>query len=397
MKKVTVSRKVAIPDILRVRRCEKAPEFGPKILFFSGGTALNDTSRVLKNFTHNSVHLITPFDSGGSSAILRRTFDMPAIGDLRSRLMSLADETISGHPEVFQLFASRLSKTAKQKILLSELKELAEGKDPRIAAIKKPMRKLICNHLSLFLKMMPEKFDLRGASIGNLILTAGYLNNKHQLDPVIFLFSKLVNVLGHVSPVVNDKLQLAVKLEDGKKIIGQHLITGKEATPIKSPIKDIYLVKNRKETKPVNSTLSRKMRKLITESDLICYPPGSFYSSIAASLLPGGVGRAIAANPCPKVYIPSLGKDPEAIGMTLEDQIFKLVEILKRDFKKQPATEKLLNFILVDSENTKLLKSTTRTAIENEGITVIDTRLVTEKSKPFYDPLLLVMALLSFT
>lgn len=386
-----------MPDVLRVRRCEKVPEYGPRILFFSGGTALNETSRVLKNFTHNSIHLITPFDSGGSSAILRNSFDMPAIGDLRSRLMALADETISGQPEVFQLFASRLSKTAKRKDLLSQLNDLANGKDARIAVIKNPMRKLICNHLSMFLKVMPVKFDLHGASIGNLILTAGYLNNKHQLDPVIFLFSKLVNVLGHVHPVVDDKLQLAVKLENGRTIIGQHLITGKEVAPIKCSIKDFYLVKNRKETKPVEALLSRKMRKQITEADLICYPPGSFYTSIAASLLPKGVGRAIAANPCPKVYVPSLGNDPEALGMSLDDRVFKLLEILKRDVGKKCPTDKLLNFVFIDIQNTKALKVSSRQAIENEGISIIDTRLITNKSKPYYDPQLLVMSLLSLS
>jgi len=397
MKKVTVSRKIIMPDVLRVRRYEKVPELGPGILFFSGGTALNETSRALKNFTHNSVHLITPFDSGGSSAILRNTFNMPAIGDLRSRLMSLADETISGHPEVFQLFASRLSKTAKHGQLLSQLRDIADGKDGRIAAIKNPMRKLICNHLALFLKAMPDKFDLRGASIGNLIFAAGYLDNKHQLDPVIFLFSKLVNVLGQVSPIVNDKLQLAVKLENGKTIIGQHLITGKEVAPIKSPIKDFYLVKNLKDTKPTEAILSRKKRKLISEADLICFPPGSFYSSLAASLLPKGVGLAIASNPCPKVFVPSLGHDPECIGMDPEDCVFKLLEILRRDAGKKCPTEKLLNFVFIDSQNGKVLKASARSALRKEGINIINTRLVTEQSTPYYDPQLLVMSLLSLT
>jgi len=147
MKKITVSRAVTVPDILRIRRYEKIPEFGPKILFFSGGTALNDTCRVLKKFTHNSIHIITPFDSGGSSAVLRDAFNIPAIGDLRSRLMSLADDTMSGHPEIFELFAYRLSKSAKRKNLLDQLKNIADGKDPLIVAIKNPMGKLIRNHI----------------------------------------------------------------------------------------------------------------------------------------------------------------------------------------------------------------------------------------------------------
>ena len=44
----------------------------PRILFFSGGTALRETSRKLVRHTRNSIHLVTPFDSGGSSAVIRQ-------------------------------------------------------------------------------------------------------------------------------------------------------------------------------------------------------------------------------------------------------------------------------------------------------------------------------------
>lgn len=397
MKKVTVSRKITVPDLLRIRRYERAPEFGPKILFFSGGTALNDTSRTLKKFTHNSVHIVTPFDSGGSSAILRKAFDMPAIGDLRSRLMSLADDTISGHPEVFQLFAYRLSTSAKRKDLLAQLINMVDGKDPLISAIKNPMRKLIRNHLAVFVESMPDKFNLKGASIGNLILTAGYLNNKHQLEPVIFLFSKLVHALGHVSPAVAEPLHLAASLENGNTIIGQHLITGKEVKPLKSPIKDLYLVKNLKGTKVKPVQLYKKNRKYINDAELICFSPGSFYTSIAANLLPKGVGQAIAGNPAPKVYVPSLGTDPETIGLSLEQSIYKLLEILRHDTGSDCPADKLLNFILVDSQNKKDLSNSSKTKLRKQGINVIDTRLVNKQNAPYYDPQLLVMSLLSLS
>ena len=72
-----------------IARLLKAPELGPRLTILSGGTAFNDTARVLKHLTHHSAHLLTPFDSGGSSAILRTSFDMPAVGDLRSRIMAL--------------------------------------------------------------------------------------------------------------------------------------------------------------------------------------------------------------------------------------------------------------------------------------------------------------------
>ena len=93
MTELFLRRKINIPDLIRIKRYQHLPEFGPNILFFSGGSALNKLSRELKNYTYNSSHLITTFDSGGSSAKLRDAFDMPAIGDLRSRLMALADDS----------------------------------------------------------------------------------------------------------------------------------------------------------------------------------------------------------------------------------------------------------------------------------------------------------------
>ena len=86
----------------RIEEARRAPEKGPAILFFSGGTASRQLSRELIHYSHNSIHVITTFDSGGSSAELRRAFGMPAVGDLRNRLLALADRSPSGNAEVRQ-------------------------------------------------------------------------------------------------------------------------------------------------------------------------------------------------------------------------------------------------------------------------------------------------------
>ena len=65
---ITISRTATLPDRVRAERAMRAPDLGSKILFFSGGTALRRLSRKLVKYTHNSIHVITPFDSGGSSA-----------------------------------------------------------------------------------------------------------------------------------------------------------------------------------------------------------------------------------------------------------------------------------------------------------------------------------------
>lgn len=397
MKQHSVTRPVVIPDQLRISRYQRAPELGPRVLFFSGGSALNDLSRVLKGYTHNSIHLVTPFDSGGSSAKLRKAFKMPAVGDLRSRLMALADDTVTGHPEVYRLFTYRFESDADQEGLLLQLDTMVDGSHSLLQEIANPMRRVIRNQLGFFREQMPDEFDLRGASIGNLILTGGYLNNHKYLDPIIFLFSKLVNVLGTVRAVVDDKYHLVAELQDGTQVIGQHALTGKEVAPIQSPVKQLMLSESIKKFRPVQSHLRKRNRRLIDQAEVICFPPGSFYSSLISNLLPSGVGGAIADNRCPKIYIPNLGTDPELLGLSLRQQIERLLSYMRADAGDTVATSRLLNFVLIDSRHGEVPDKTAQAWMEQEQIQLIDTRLVNETSAPLYDPVLLASALLSLT
>lgn len=390
-----ITRPLLIPDPLRISRYKKIPELGPRILFFSGGSALNGVAKTLKHYTHNSIHLVTPFDSGGSSAVIREYFDMPAVGDLRSRLMALADETVLGHPNIMRLFEYRFDKKQTNAKLKLRLDKLAAGEDKLTRDISNPMRTLICNHLGYFLKAMPAGFDLRGASIGNLLLVGGYLNNHRQLDPIIFLFTQLVSVKGTVRVITDDNYHLAVELEDGSQVIGQHQMTGKEMAPISSPIKKLRLSSDLDRMKRVKSKLKKRNRKLISEAELICYPPGSFYSSLAANLLPYGVAQAIADNPSPKVYIPNRGFDPEQHGMSLSDQIHTLLARLQGQFKKPVCPSKLLNYVMLDSKGESDMNDNLLATLDEFGIQAIDTPLRDLNNKHIYNAEKLVKALVS--
>src|SRR5215467_8543104 len=162
-----LSRVPIIPDLVRVARYQRAPELGPRLLFFSGGTALREVSQILTDYTHNSFHLITPFDSGGSSAALRRAFGMISVGDLRNRLLALADRNVRGHPEIYRLFAHRFPATAEQEDLRDQLDRMVRGEHPLVDAVPNPMRSIITNHRACFVELSPRDFVLRGASIGN--------------------------------------------------------------------------------------------------------------------------------------------------------------------------------------------------------------------------------------
>ena len=394
MTAIRVTREVHVPDPVRVARAQRCPDLGPRILFFTGGTALKETSQALVGYTHNSVHLVTPFDSGGSSAVLRRYFNMPAVGDLRNRLMALADRTLHGYPEIFELFAYRLPKTASPDQLRSELSALVGGGHPLVARVSDPMRKIIRHHLQLFEKEAGPDFDLSGASIGNLILTAGYLENRRHIDPIVYIYSKLVQVRGEVRLLINSNLQLRAVLEGGGHVVGQHLLTGKGVPPLTRAVSELSLVDPAKGNAPVRPLIRDKIRKAIRGADLICYPVGSFYSSVVANLLPGGVGQAISQTPCPKVFVPNTFADPESVGLSLVGQVRVLLRHLRADAPDSIAISDVLDFVLLDPDVAYPVSRNPQRELASLGIQVIKAPL-TDRHTGAIDPHLLCQALVS--
>ena len=284
------------------------PALEPRILFFSGGTALRGASRLLSAWTERSIHLVTPFDSGGSSAPLRRSLGMPAIGDLRNRMLALARGASPQDRPIHDLLAHRLASSAPPAVLRREL-----GK----VLMKLPGKAAGAAHACL--QAVGPRFDLSHASVGNLVLAGMYLAEERGLQRAAARFSELVGVRGTVCPVSEDDLHLAAELADGSVVVGQHRITGGGSA--ESPIRRLFLVRSLEDPTPVHTSASAAVLDLIGEADLICFPVGSFFTSVVASLLPDGIGEAVAASRAPKVYLPNAGGDPEERGWSLEDRV----------------------------------------------------------------------------
>ena len=325
----------------RIEQCLADPANGPSLLFFSGGSALDKTSSLLTKYTHNSIHLLTPFDSGGSSAILRKAFNMPAVGDLRARLMAIADDSIEGHPEAVALFRYRLPTDLSQASLKKLVGQLQSGEHPLVEATSSTVKQLIANNLRAFLDQVPDNFDYRGASVGNLVITGGYLINQHTLNHVVDQISEIVNALGIVRTTTNDDLELIATLADGTTVSGKHKITAKETRPLDQKIIDLVL-------SGPSSSLDEKNQALISHADLIIFPPGSFFSSVIANLLPKSVGNAIHESSKPKVFIPNLGTDPELYDTSLVEQIELLNQTINRDLPDSKQA-KAVDIVLTDS------------------------------------------------
>ncbi len=393
--RVRVTRAVHIPDRVRLARYRHAPELGTSILFFSGGSGLRSLSRTMVRYTHGSRHIITPFDSGGSSAKLRRSFRMPAVGDLRNRLMALADTSVLGNPEIYRLFAFRFPEEGEADELKRWLDRMVRGTDTQVKEVPEPLRSIVRRHIGFFRDAMPDSFDLRGANIGNLVLTGGYLNQGRKLDSVLYLFSQLVEVRGIVRPVVDRDLHLVADLASGRRVVGQHKMTGKERTPLDSPVERLWLSRSRTNPKPYRPRIPEAVDALIRSAELICYPVGSFWTSVLATLLPEGVSDAVAAADVPKVYVPNPSHDPEEIGMGLVDKVETLTRHLREGASKRTPADRLLQFVLLDAKGAAVPRKTLR-AVEKLGVQVVDVPLMTERSRPYLDDELLAEALLSF-
>ncbi|GAB6270931.1 MAG: GAK system CofD-like protein [Smithellaceae bacterium] len=393
---VLIRRHVRVPDPVKATRYARSPELGPKLLFFSGGTALKRTCKSLIQYTHHSCHIITAFDSGGSSAQIRKAFSMLSIGDLRNRLMALADQTVKGNPSIYELFSYRLSADQPSGMLLKKLESIARGHDSLVDGIPTPMRDIICNHLQHFLTIMPDDFDLRGANIGNLILTAGYLMNHRQIDTVLYLFSRLIEARGQVRPVITENLHIGCELKNGAVAIGQHIITGGFPREQKSPVRKLFLSASGDSRQPVDAEINTATVACIRQAEVICYPMGSFFTSVAANLLPRGVASAVTANLCPKIYIPNTLADDEQFGMNLGDAVEMLADCLNQNSRPADPRE-YINLILIDSAQAKYPYDLELDRIRLMGIDVLDTQLVTPHSFPYIDPERLCRVLLSFT
>ena len=368
----------------------------PGIVFFSGGTALAGLSRTLAEINPGCSYIVTTFDSGGSSARLRDVFGMPAVGDARHRIISLADDASPEIAKVVSLLSTRFSEHGDRKDFKRQLKHLVKGSHPLLEGIPALIQRIFSDRFELFIESSGDVFDPSQASLGNILLAAGFLFHRRGLTPPIAQLSRLIGARGIVRTASVENAHLAVRLEDGEVIAGQHLFTGKEVAPISSPIDCMWTCLAINDPWPRVVQASSSAMQLVNAADLIVYPMGSFYSSIVASLTPRGMGRCISANPCPKIFIPNLGHDPELLGHSVGLQAEKLLEALRMDNSANFKMESALNAILIDSKNGVYENGLDLDVLRQLPVKILDRTLVSADSQGLIDPVLLANELMNF-
>ena len=140
--------------------------------------------------------------------------------------------------------------------------------------------------------------------------------------------------------------------------------------------------------------VNQETSQLIAGADIICYAPGSFYSSLMANLLPAGVAEAVAKASCPKIFIPNIGVDPEQLGMDFVTMIETLISQLRRGGASAPVSD-LLNYVVIDVDRSHYPYEIDSGLLKTLGIELLELPLVTKLSAPYYDDDRLAQVLLS--
>mmetsp|Transcript_32401 Transcript_32401/g.103084 ORF Transcript_32401/g.103084 Transcript_32401/m.103084 type:complete len:405 (+) Transcript_32401:35-1249(+) len=176
----------------------------PSLVVFSGGTAFNGVAPRLKDLTTRVSHVLPVSDDGGSTAEIVRFLGGPAVGDIRSRCLRLAEAGNEEALAVRELLAHRLHPTdhigAKAEWLA-----ITEGEHALWDGISDPYKHTIRAFLVHFQFLVMRssnnaRFSFVNGSVGNFFF-AGARTFFGSMDSAIFSelnFSS--NKIIHASP-----------------------------------------------------------------------------------------------------------------------------------------------------------------------------------------------------
>uniref|UniRef100_A0A383VTG3 Uncharacterized protein n=1 Tax=Tetradesmus obliquus TaxID=3088 RepID=A0A383VTG3_TETOB len=302
----------------------------PNLLVFSGGTAFNSVAGPLRKLTTHVAHVLPVSDDGGSTAEIVRVIGGPAVGDIRSRCLRLADDRDEEARAVKRLLAHRLPGSSAAEAV-SEWHAIVEGRHPLWGGVSEPYKHMIRAFLVHFqlqiLSQVTHEFNFANGSIGNFFF-AGARTFFRSLESAVFLFSRVARIPegSSVLPAIctEEVITLGAELEDGTVIRGQNNIShpdvaaGPEAAgpsqvdksrhyePLPSPIRRVFYL-SREGTGQEHEVAPQPNPRILQDvqrSDAVVYGMGSLYTSICPTLILDGVGEAIAArSDIPKVLL----------------------------------------------------------------------------------------------
>ncbi|MCI6272092.1 MAG: uridine diphosphate-N-acetylglucosamine-binding protein YvcK [Erysipelotrichaceae bacterium] len=211
--------------------------------------------------------IVTVADDGGSTGRLRKHFDIPAMGDIRNVMVSLAES----------------------ESLLSTLMDFRfESSEDS------------------------EDTDVQGHNLGNLILTA-LTKSCGSFMEAIATIEKILNVKGKIIPASLQLVTLYAKMIDGTIVKGEANIPNFD-----NRITEVFYDHD------VRATPSAI--KAILNADLIIYGIGSLYTSILPNIIIKDIDDALKKSKAKKVYFCNVMSQPgETDGYSVEEHVDALL------------------------------------------------------------------------
>lgn len=217
-----------------------------KIVVLGGGTGLSTLLRGLKQFPLDITAIVSVCDDGRSTGVLRKEFNIPAVGDLRQVIVALSET----EPLIEKLFNYRFLTSS----------------------------------------------DLNNHAVGNLLLAA-LTNITGNMSDGIESLSKVLNLKGKVLPLTEDNVILMGKMSDGSIIEGEHNIT-----EYNGKIEEVFY-----KEEPV---VTPEAIDAVKNADLIILSMGSIFTSIIPNLICKQMKDAIDESKAKVMYVCNMTTQP---------------------------------------------------------------------------------------
>ena len=238
-----------------------------RVVVLGGGTGQATMLRGLKNIEGICLTaIVTVADDGGSTGRLRRSFHIPAMGDLRNVMIAMAES-----------------------------------------------ENVLSNLMGYRFEDSPETSELEGHNLGNLILTALTQTSGSFMDAIAQI-SKVLNVKGNILPSTSQVITLFAEMEDGTIVRGESNIPKR-----RNRIRNVFYDREVHATKEALEALEN--------ADFILYGIGSLYTSILPNLIIREISDTIRNSKAVKIYFCNAMTQPgETAGYCMEEHVSAIRE-----------------------------------------------------------------------
>ncbi|MCI5723711.1 MAG: uridine diphosphate-N-acetylglucosamine-binding protein YvcK [Erysipelotrichaceae bacterium] len=238
-----------------------------KVVVIGGGHGQSLICRGLKTIKDIDLKaIVTVADDGGSTGRLRKNFHIPAMGDIRNVMISMAES----------------------ENMLSSLMDYRfddpDGKED----------------------------DILGHNLGNLILTA-LTQQTGSFMTAIQEVSHILNVKGTIIPASTDVITLYARMEDGVIVRGEANIPSHD-----HHITQVFYQESVHACK--------EAVEAIEQADIVIYGIGSVYTSILPNIIIPEIQEALCSTHAKHIYFCNAMSQPgETDGYSVEDHVDALL------------------------------------------------------------------------